>query len=415
MSVNSTHYLVAILASMILIGVLANIINLVIFGQKSMRKTPTFRLLAYLSIIDLLVLIICTSDLLLTFNFKIQIRLFSSLSCRLHTFFTGYLTQLSSVLLMIVSMERAFLIYNKKLICFQINQIESLVLIIMIILALLNTHYLYYFNLNINYEQITFTDTVNYSTGTKDINSLIFYLKETKNLNEINYTYRYSFLNQSFKHYKFQNNSLNESILLKKTTTFGCYQWNNTSYGHFFLHIWNWIDALIYSYVPIFVMAICSFLILKEVNKKGRRLSTNPIFGNRRFTKNRIKRSNQILLMLVSTNLFFIICSIPYCISHYNISFERTETDKSHSLYLVHTLAYSNNSFNIIFYIIFSERFRKELIKVFNLDAKYSIPKLYKHKKQVSDFDNSLSRNNSFNEQISMKVLSKEPKNLFVN
>ena len=188
MSVNSTHYLVAILASMILIGVLANIINLVIFGQKSMRKTPTFRLLAYLSIIDLLVLIICTSDLLLTFNFKIQIRLFSSLSCRFHTFFTGYLTQLSSVLLMIVSMERAFLIYNKKLICFQINQIESLVLIIMIILALLNTHYLYYFNLNINYEQITFTDTVNYSTGTKDINSLLLYLKETKNLNEINCT-----------------------------------------------------------------------------------------------------------------------------------------------------------------------------------------------------------------------------------
>jgi hypothetical protein len=309
---------------------------------------------------------------------------------------------------MVVSIERAFLIHNKKLICFKINQIENLVLIIMVILAIFNTHYLYYFNLNINNEQLNVTEILNYSTLSKNIENLIVHLKEIKN--EINDTYSYNFLKESFTIYSFQNISLNQSIVLNKKPALSCYQWDNNLYDHFFLHIWNWIDTLIYSYIPIFVMAICSFFILKEVNKKSRRLSMNPVCGNRRFTQNRIKRSNQILLMLVSTNLFFIICSIPYCISHYNISFERTESDKSHSLYLVHTLAYSNNSLNFIFYIIFSERFRKELISVFHLNAINGLNALINiDNKKVSD--KSLSKNDSINEQISMKVLSKEPRN----
>jgi hypothetical protein len=45
MPVHSAYYLAALLASIILIGIFGNTINLVVFGQKSMRKTPTFRLL----------------------------------------------------------------------------------------------------------------------------------------------------------------------------------------------------------------------------------------------------------------------------------------------------------------------------------------------------------------------------------
>ena len=71
--------------------------------------------------------------------------------------------------------------------------------------------------------------------------------------------------------------------------------------------------------------------------------------------------------MLMATNLFFIICTLPYCIlSHKSISID-TENNFSLTLLIVHILAYSNNSLNFIFYGLFSKQYRQTALKMFRL------------------------------------------------
>ena len=95
-------------------GLCGNIINLIVLGNKNMRKMSTFKFLFYLSIIDMLVIIFCASDTILSFGFAIQIREKSKFSCKFHTFLTYFLTHLSNLVLAFVSIERVIVIYSKQ-------------------------------------------------------------------------------------------------------------------------------------------------------------------------------------------------------------------------------------------------------------------------------------------------------------
>ena len=80
------NFLLAALILLAFIGVLGNILNLVVFGKKSMRKLSTFRFLLYLSASDLLVLLIAVTDVLikyLTPN-QFEIRSYSIFTCKFH-------------------------------------------------------------------------------------------------------------------------------------------------------------------------------------------------------------------------------------------------------------------------------------------------------------------------------------------
>ena len=48
-----------------------------------------------------------------------------------------------------------------------------------------------------------------------------------------------------------------------------CYPISNRIYNYFFIHIWTWIDSLIYSFIPIATMTVCSAMIIMEVRKKS--------------------------------------------------------------------------------------------------------------------------------------------------
>ena len=69
----------------------------------------------YLSVIDLFVLVICASDLVLTYGFSVEFRLVSDFTCKIHTFLTYFLTHMSSVVLMCVSIERLLVVLNINL------------------------------------------------------------------------------------------------------------------------------------------------------------------------------------------------------------------------------------------------------------------------------------------------------------
>jgi hypothetical protein len=338
-------YLTITLLIIIFIGVFGNVINIFVFGKKCMRSVPTFRFLLYLSIINLFVILTCTFDDLMTFGFKIQIRLQSSLACKLQTFMVSWLPQMSSLVLMIVSIDRALVVYNRSK-CFNTSCVEKTILLIAIVLITINSHHIFYFDLLLE------TQSSDHSLFEKESNyKLDYYLSNMKPEKWEN-------------EFQVENpNSLFDSNLEKdKHLFYLCYPPSNTIYYFFLISVWKWVDTLIYSILPFLVMIICSFLIIMEIKRKGSAhsllISSNL---NKIITQNRTKRNNQILLMLISTNLYFILCSLPYCISNYNVSLDRSDTSSSNSLYIVHILAYSNNAFNFFFYGLFSKKYREEL------------------------------------------------------
>jgi len=67
----------------LIIGLIGNSLNILIFSKKTVRSNSTFRFLLYLSIFDLLVLLVCTPDVFLRFGYQIHIRQISIYTCHL--------------------------------------------------------------------------------------------------------------------------------------------------------------------------------------------------------------------------------------------------------------------------------------------------------------------------------------------
>ena len=366
-------YLTIILFLIIFIGVIGNVLNVFVFGKKCMRSVSTFRFLLYLSIINLFVIIICTFDDLMSFGFKIQIRLHSTLACKFHTFMVSWLPQMSSVVLMIVSIDRALVVYNRSK-CFNTYCVEKTISLIAIVLITINLHHLFYFELSLE------AQTNDHSLFEREEDPKIDYylsnIKPEKWKNEI-------------ESENTDNSLFDPSIGKEKNLYYLCYPPSNTIYYFFLISIWKWVDTLVYSILPFLVMIICSMLILMEIKRKSSArsllISSNL---NKIITQNRTKRNNQILFMLISTNLFFILCSLPYCISNYNVSLDRSDTSSSNSLYIVHILAYSNNAFNFFFYGLFSKKYREELFKLCNFPMNFKSCYDYNDFQQTNQNDN---------------------------
>ena len=105
-----------ILSIIIVIGLIGNTINLIIFSNNnSIRKISTFRYLFYLVLIDLFILILCASETVLQYEAFINIRLYSDLTCKLHSFLTGCLNQMKSMIQAVVNLDQAFVIRQHKI------------------------------------------------------------------------------------------------------------------------------------------------------------------------------------------------------------------------------------------------------------------------------------------------------------
>ena len=152
MTADTHKDLAIVLFTIILIGLFGNIMNLKVLANKEIRKMSTFRFLLYLSIIDIMVLTICAVDSVMTYGFNIEVRQMSSFICKIHTFFTYFLTHMSSIVLMCVSIERLSVVCSSvnhsflrptRNSTFKSNRIEKILLIITVILVFFNIHYLF--------------------------------------------------------------------------------------------------------------------------------------------------------------------------------------------------------------------------------------------------------------------------------
>ncbi|CAF1076240.1 unnamed protein product [Brachionus calyciflorus] len=358
---NEHKNLIKILLSvLILFGIIGNSLNIKVFSEKKMRLGSTFRFLLYLSIADLSVLLICSTEALARFGYSIEIRQTSSLICKLHNFMTYFLTHFSSLILMAVSIDRALVITNKtlnvckksfnkkkkpivivdntqnyklKCSCYlldKLHHVDLVISFIILVLIVLNFHFFLFMELN----------------------------EETK-------------LDEEFLRKKFNLTFQMNEILSRKINSLLegiepeliCFPLKKTTYHYFLIKIWTWIDMCVYSLIPFIVMFICSFIILFRIHIKSKTYFKRLINKNSRLNKTnvskRLRRNRQMLYMLLLTNFYFLLSQLPYCILF--IINKGKYSDSTLEQPLVHILLYSNNAINCILYGLSSQKYRQQL------------------------------------------------------
>jgi hypothetical protein len=334
-----------IFLAIIVIGLIGNIINLCVFFQKkTTRKNSTYKYLFYLAISDIFVLLISATDSLSAYGYSITLRLYSSLTCKLHTFLAYFLTHMSSLILMVVCIDRSIIICQKNSInnnlgCLFKN-VNKVMLYLIVFLVAINAHFILFLSIN-NVDHHVLTKTV---------------------LNEDKYDH-FKMLISSYFH--------TEELIENNTWHFFiCYPLDDEKYQYFLINIWLWIDVFIYSLIPFIVMSICSILITMEIKSKSKGFiktckSADQTQNNQIIRLKSKRRNRKLTLMLLFNNLFFILCSLPFRLNlfYYKYKGEKDETYSFQAYF--HVLAYSNNSLNFIFHFIFSYKYRQLISNLF--------------------------------------------------
>ena len=159
---------------LLVVGTFGNVLSFIIFSQSNLRKSSTFRYLALLSLMDLLVLYSGLLDLFLTIEYDgaFSLRNLNPLTCRLHTFITYWSQHSSSWILSFISVDRAIatncLQFARKF-CTP-RSAEYIVAMILILIALLNCHELIFLHLQYT-DRVDLPLTVDDSSTTSPMHS----------------------------------------------------------------------------------------------------------------------------------------------------------------------------------------------------------------------------------------------------
>jgi hypothetical protein len=371
------QYLSMALTAIIAMGVLGNTVNIVVFSRRTMRAVSTFRFLLYLSLFDLLVLVVGSTEAFVQFRYHYEIRSVSPFTCRLHTFLTYFLSHCSSSLLMVVSIDRALVIAylrsvfqskrnknthafgiqsnvethewlntksEQKLACcsvpkFNLHRVDMAMTCIACVLTILNAHYFLFLSLN----------QTQASQGVGED----FYQNSSSNY------WNFEYKGKAGDIVKIENSK--ESRLV-------CFPVEDSLYKSFLVKIWTWLDLIIFSLVPFLTMSVCSVIILVKIRESSEKylkvLMNRNTESNRDACQKRIRRDRQVLYMLLLTNFYFLLSSMPYFVS--SLLYQGQRDDSPTAQPIVHLLLYTNNAVNFLFYGFSSEKYREEFIKVFS-------------------------------------------------
>ena len=135
----------------------------------------------------------------------------------------------------------------------------------------------------------------------------------------------------------------------------------NTNYHFFINRIWIWIDMFLFSLIPFLVMAICSYIILIDIKNKSRNFLTSNDRNNAKILVKSRQRNRQLLIMLTVTNIVFLFCSLPLCVSIIIDKIGVNKNDTNLYLSIFQIFSYLNNSLNFVFYFTFCENYRNAL------------------------------------------------------
>ena len=294
------------------VGSIGNSLSFIVFTQKQLRTHSTFRYLAYLSIVDLIVLYLGLGNIVLRDFFLFDIRVQSLFLCKLHTFLTYVMTQLSSWILTIVSIDRAVactVVQLNKRIC-RPKSADRIFLSMCIIISLINSHILLFMGGE---------RTINYSST--------------------------------------PNTSSYRNIII-------CTHNTSDIYFKFFEKPYNIIDFLSYVLIPFIIMTICAGIIAYRLFfSLGHTTLHKSIKGK---TRKGTRRAKQISYMLLILNLVFVILLTPIVIGQV---FQELNEEHRYRLYNSITLlmSYSNHALNFVLYGLASPQFRLTLKQLLGL------------------------------------------------
>jgi len=288
------------------IGSIGNSLSFIVFTQKQLRKHSTFRYLAYLSIIDLIVLYLGLGNLILRDYFLIDIREQNLFLCKFHTFLTYVSTHLSSWILTIVSIDRAIactIVQLNKRFC-RPKSADRIVLIMCIIISFINSHILLFMGSK---------QTIIYSSN--------------------------------------NNISLYKEIII-------CTHNTSNIYFQFFEKPYNIIDLFSYVFIPFVIMTMCSGIIAYRLFFSLSKTTMNKSIKGK--TRNGTHRARQISYMLLILNLVFVLLLAPIVIGQI---FQDLNQEHHYRLYnsITLSLSYSNHALNFVLYGIASPQFRLTL------------------------------------------------------
>ena len=335
----------------ILFGVIGNVINIVVFAQRRMRQTSTFRYLLYLSISDLFVVLFSATEVLIKSNLSHEIREFSIFPCNVQKFLTYSTNYVSSCLSIAVSIEKALIVSRISSDLFESSQSSQ-----------------------DKEESRTSFKAMRHKCSTRSLvnrqrNSLVdrnaaaivitIMLVNSHFIFLMKPTSIFRFHDQEHEYGARENGSSEYDII-------NCLPVKELFYDEFLVNIWSWVDFCLYSILPFSFMTVCSVIIivkLKKINEIYVSLLGSSVF-NRAIYLKKLKRNFQASLMLVTTSSYFLFSMLIFWIWFFCSRGRMESVESSPVQTLVYMLLYANNAFDILFYSMSSQKFRTEL---FNL------------------------------------------------
>ena len=174
--------------TLLIVGTFGNIVSSIIFSYGTLRKSSTFRYLAILSLMDLLVLYSGLLDLFLMVEYgnEYSLRMLHPVTCRLHTFITYWSQHSSSWILSFISVDRAVAtncIRFARKFCTP-RSAEYIVGTILLLIALINCHELIFLTIQTSKPDMSRTDDT--STGSSPGSTLSIRQSLLSNMISIN-------------------------------------------------------------------------------------------------------------------------------------------------------------------------------------------------------------------------------------
>ncbi|CAF1220002.1 unnamed protein product [Rotaria sp. Silwood1] len=288
------------------IGSIGNSLSFIVFTQKQLRTHSTFRYLAYLSIVDLIVLYLGLGNIILRDYFLFDIREQNLFLCKFHTFLTYVTTHLSSWILTIVSIDRAIactVVQLNKRFC-RAKSADRIFLTMCLTILLLNSHILLF----MGSKRRILISSINNISSYKDI------IICTHNTSKI--------------------------------------------YFQFFEKPYNIIDLFSYVLIPFVIMTICAIIIAYRLFFSLSNTTMNK--RNKGKTRKGTRRAKQISYMLFTLNLVFILLLAPIVIGQI---FQELNQEHRYRLFnsITLLLSYTNHALNFVLYGVASPQFRLTL------------------------------------------------------
>ncbi|RNA08690.1 FMRFamide receptor-like [Brachionus plicatilis] len=383
----------------LILGTASNVVNFYVFTRPVLNGLTTFRFLAYLSMIDFCYLIVGLPHILSNVYFNYDFRDHSNLVCSLHSFFTYYLSHLSSNILAGVGVFRCVTLTSlrpmKPNSYLKANRSTTN----------LENKFSRRFSASPSFEIVeskgprkSFLRTfiADYGSADKVVLAMMlviflfdFHFLIWMRLSKMDYSLIY-------------HNASNMSEKFIK-----CYPSPKIQpiYSEFYTKAYHWIDLFLYSYIPFTIMIICTVLIiyrLFQINKKLNLPSPRPkqtksgiyfpkvetksekdldevntgdnktrykvikkSFKIKDIAKKRTKKNNQIYKLLLTLNICFFVFVTPLVLSNTLGLLDYLRDTRILVFEVVYILAYLNHSMNFLFYLLSCEIYRNIIFEFF--------------------------------------------------